>query len=281
MSDKRNRTSRALPVCFAIAFALGTSGFFLAEYYTEMAIGSPSSTSALVFVFLLPYAVISGLVGAVIGYLITEVYPFCGFKPLSKLRSIGLLFLISSAIVCAPTFLGFIITKFFINHTRPRVLFTNGIIYQKAGNPNPLINKESLLLNDKSLPDTLIWNNKKISITFSDRSIKIRHPGRNLIAKESLWTYEYISEVQAIEGKLFPEQENYLAILADLRATSHRAMLYIYSPKAELVYQEMLESYGQIKLFTEKDPNSNLEILHVKHRRTDYIFLPLEEMIQR
>jgi hypothetical protein len=272
MSDKKNRT---LPVCFAIAFALGTSGFLLAVYYTEMAIGSPSSTSALVFVFLLPYAVISGLVGAVIGYLISKVYSFCGFKPLSKLISIGLLFLISSAIVCTATFSGFIITKFLINHTRPRVIFTNGIICQKAGNSNPLINKESLLLNDESPLATLIWNNKKISITFSDRSIKIKRPDRNLIAKESLWSYEYITEVQAIEGKLFPEQEDYLAILADLRATSHRAMLYIYSPKAELVYQEMLESYGHIKLFTEKDPNSNLEIIHVKHHRSDYVFLPL------
>ena len=126
--------SKPFPKCrviFAAIFFLGGLVFFLSIYLIEGWIGSPSSTSALILVVALPYSVIAGLLGGVMGAVFEKaLWVLRGGKDLGKKG----MFILASAIFI-PVIILAIVTPLaqqlkWNNHNEPGVIINTGIVHE-------------------------------------------------------------------------------------------------------------------------------------------------------
>ena len=92
------------------------------------------------------------------------------------------------------------------------------------------------------------------------------------IVETDLYLYDYVRDVTAVEVKLFSGEQNYLAVLADLRATSGHTILLIYSPDGKVVYHEMLDRRQRpVKMGVYQFPDLDVEGLLVENE-SDFLY---------
>lgn len=88
---------------------------------------------------------------------------------------------------------------------------------------------------------TVEWNGNTVIISDWGAGVIIRKSYGQVIATADLSAFDYVTEVHpAIFCGMAPDDE-WLAVLVKLRATSHRSMLLIYNSLGKLAYQEYLE----------------------------------------
>ena len=116
------------------------------------------------------------------------------------------------------------------------------------------------------------WNGSQITVVSNQDRIIIRNASGRKIAQTDLRKYDYIRELWAVSFRLYPGQREYLAVVANLRSTSRRAMVLVYKPEGSLVYHEILERTGcepTVRKVT--DLKSQQEAIEVKTPETFYL----------
>jgi hypothetical protein len=265
--QKKYNTMISVPILFAVSFALGAVAFFLSGYYSEFQIGSPSSTSCLIFIFIPFYAFGAALVGAVVGLLIAAIVRAFGMKQIS----VRWIMITPILMVFIGGLSGYLVVRNYVAINSAGTKKSDGTIVKTNINISSTLNIAPLLIDfeNQQKPQRFNWNGQDVMLSFPGDCITITDVNKNVIIETSLKKYDYICEIQVTEAKLLPDTQNYLAVLADLRATSCHCMLLVYSPQGQLIYQEMLERYSQRYLppivFQYKDYTDSLDKLVVEN----------------
>jgi len=263
MQNKQYNVIIAAPVLSAVSFALGAISFFLSGYYSELWIGSLSSTSCLIFVFIPCYAFGAAFIGAVVGLLVAAIVRVFGVREISIIWMI----IIPVLTVLVGGLGGYFVVRSYVAVNDVGVKTSNGSIVRTNINYKPALNIAPLLIDfdHRQKPQSFNWNGQDVMLSFSEHRITITGINKNITIETSLKRYDYIREIQVTETKLLPAEQNCLAALADLRATSHHCMLLVYSPQGQLIYQEMLNRYSPQVVFQYKDYIDSLDKLVVEN----------------
>jgi hypothetical protein len=267
MQNRQYNIIIASPILFAVSFALGVVAFLLSVYYSDLWIGSPSSTSCLIFVFIPCYAFGAAFIGAVVGFLVAAIVRAFGVKQ----TSIIWMMIIPILTVFIGGLSGYLVVRNYVAVNSVGVKLSDSSIVKTNINFKSTLNIAPLLIGfeNQQEPQSFKWNGQDIMLSFPENCITITDINKNVMIETSLKKYDYICEIQAIETRLFPVDQNCLAVLADLRATSHHCMLLVYSPQGRLIYQEMLERYSHRYLppiaFQYKDYTDSLDRLVVEN----------------
>ncbi|MCK4887598.1 MAG: hypothetical protein KAS96_09440 [Planctomycetes bacterium] len=270
--DDEYSTLIALPLICAIVFGLATASFLYTSYYAEFLIGSPSSTSCLALM-VMPFLVIIGVVaGVVIGIILAFVFLLCGQLTIdgNKLIRLSLIFVIGFSLLTGIA--GFLVTKNNVEFNKPRIIYSNESIAKKDVNSEPVVSDTTTVFSEqRDKGRSLVWNDLRIMLRFTEDTICAVDKGHNFVIQTLLdEKFHYIRQLQAMEIRLSPNEKKYLAVIAELRATSHHTMLLIYSPSGSLIYHEMFNNFGREIIIGINKLNSQTEALIIKNK--DEIF---------
>jgi hypothetical protein len=236
----------ALAVLFAVAFGLGVACFLLTIYHAENAIGSPSSTSCLILIFVPIYGVVGAIGGGILGLILGFILRFFKISNISlnKLIPLGFVFTIGLLLIGGLT--GFTMVRNYVEFNEPRVIYSGGSVTKTAINAKSIApNNVRISFEQRDKGSLIVWNDTEINLSFPSDEIRAFDSNGNIIIQTSLSKFDYVGELQSREVRLSLSGKNYLAVLAHLRATSGHTMLLIYSPCGSLVYQEMFDARGQ------------------------------------
>lgn len=218
--------------------------FLLTAFYAENAIGSPSSTSALILIFIPIYAVISAIGGGVFGLILSLILrPLISFVSLGKTITMGIVLTLGLSLLASA--FSSTLVKSHVKLNEPGVKYSNSSLIKQA------IDKKLIIPENKVIPFArrdkgaeILWNDTKIRLSYSANEIIAIDTNNTMIIQTSVSGFDYIRELQAREIKLSLSEKKYLVILADLRATSHHAILIVYSPSGSIIHQEMFDIRG-------------------------------------
>lgn len=260
---KKYRIIILLPILVGLAAAFSIVSYILAAYHTEAAIGRPSSTSAIVLIYIPIVACVLGILGASAGLILGIILRYIFKITTVSLKTI--LILISSAVIAVALsdIYGHYEVKSSVNRNRPHVVYSDGTILKQRVSTEPAVKKEPTHVEYNFRGKSLEWNHREIFINFSSNDITVSDLAGNTIITTSLKGYSYIFDIQVMELHLAPNEESYLAIFARLRVTSRHGIFLIYSPEGKLVYQEILELV-RWRMYSSSMPNSNLEALVIE-----------------
>jgi len=262
----------ALPLICAVSFGLAAVSFFYIAEKTEFLIGSPSSTSCLIYLVIPFFIIIGAIAGAIFGFVLSFIFLLCG---LSTIRA-GRLVLLSLTLIAGSSLTagaaGFMMVRSNVKFNEPRVIYSNDYLTKKPTNLEPVVSDTTTVLFEQRDKDrSLVWNDLRIILRFTEDTICAVDKNRNIIIQTLLdEKFHYIRQLQAKEIRLSPNEKRYLAVIAELRATSRHTMLLIYSPSGSLIYHEMFNNFGQELIMGADKPNSQTKALIIKNK--DEIF---------
>jgi len=258
-----------LPFIFG-AFCMIISGsYFIAAMVAEATIGRPSSTFAIGYIQAPIAAMALGAVGFAMGSFIAQ--QIGRYRPqwehLVNVKSpitLSLFLIISSFGVYLSANVGYANVKDFEERSKPHVIIDKGLLLKVFSLPfnSPRfqdavktwdLRKESaglsysfiswLVGTNKMIP-SIKWNSRQVTVVSDRDIILIRDDAGKNISQTDLSKYDYTRELWAVPVRFQLQEQEYLAVIANLRSTSNRAMVLIYSPEGALVYHEILERKG-------------------------------------
>jgi hypothetical protein len=239
--------AKRLPRVFAAVAGLSFLSYLMSGLVMEMAIGRPSSTAVVGFIFF----PIMSLIVAGIGYIVGLVArPFLSRRgerdrvDSSKLRRNSLLTIIVFAILGGIA--GAMQMVLVERHNAPRLISNSG-----AFAVTPYSKEAASAAKTRS---TQIWHFtavETLQTTWLDRQFAAYVDGAVLelkadstvLASYDFRRYSYITQVDTLPIRS-SRGDDFLAVLVTLRATSYRSMLLIYDDDFNLVYEQLLERCG-------------------------------------
>jgi hypothetical protein len=114
-------------------------------------------------------------------------------------------------------------------------------------------------VEDSELVKPFDWNGKKYNFAYDDNGIVLKDSNNVALEKIKMFTYVTKGTISVI-GK--PPKEK-LILFADMRATSRRAMLLIFSESGQAIYRELLERcrYDRTHLYKRKGSSGDNEVI--------------------
>jgi hypothetical protein len=246
--------AKRLPRAFAAIAGLTVLSYLMSGLLMEIAIGRPSSTAAIGFIFF----PIASLIVAGIGYVVGLVArPFLLRRgerdrvDSSKLRRNSVLTIIVFAIPAGIA--GAMHMVQVERHNEPRLISNSGAFELKAY-PSKDDSKEAApALGIRStqiwhfgtveLPQTT-WLDRQLAAHVVDGRVLELKADSTVLASYDFRDYSYITQVDTLPIRS-SQGDDFLAVLVHLRATSYRSMLLIYDEDFNLVYEHLLERCGQ------------------------------------
>lgn len=271
--------------------------FFL-SYFAIKFETNPSSTAALGYIGMPVYAIL----GLIPGFILRMLGLYIGesFESKSSHKSATSIVTISSIfLVCILAISASALTAYIIEHARtkkiaPRVLLENEHIKKekfqilngiKEDNWNfndnrnvfaeefstKILDLENSKLTIRKQLKFSYWNGQKVYLCYDDANAYIlkEESGNTykIIAKHSIRKISYITNIKGFEIEF--NGQKYFVLLTVLRATLQRSFLTIYSPKKEIIYQELTGKTRTIKPVT---INNKAYLLTGNERVPEYMY---------
>ena len=235
--------------------------FFLTNNYFE---SSPSSTSGLIIIPLIPICIIAvflaGLFGSFTNWIILQFKRGKPVKPNEIYLATGLF---SFVIIIFAVLIPFKLQSDWNAYNSPRIIRSSSVVL-KLPSQEPTENKYRGLkiskvvveFEEKDQGRDLIWNNNSYRAVFDSHQFTLIGKSGNYLIKENLEGFDYIRQIVFIPFDIIIKSNPPLVVLANLRATSRKSMLLIYSSKGECVFQELIGNveylYPALALVTNK-----------------------------
>lgn len=246
-----------------------SGGYFVASMVAEATIGRPSSTFAIGYIQVPIAAMAVGAVGFAMGTFIAQQIDryrpqWEHFINVKSPIALSIFLIISSFGVYLSANLGYTNVKDFEERSKPHVISDKRLLLKVFSLPfnSPRfqdavktwdLSKESddlihsfitwIVGADKMTP-SISWNSRQVTVVSDRDIILIRDDARKKISQTDLSKYNYTRELWAVPVRFQLQEQEYLAVFANLRSTSNRAMVLIYNPEGALVYHEILERNG-------------------------------------
>ena len=245
--DKKVSVVNTLPIIFAILLGTYQAIYFYTLIEVSGAIGRPSSTHAIGYLFVPIYAVIAAVIGGVIG-VVTKV---ALLKFIAE-RYVGLLK------ISVGTIIGVALIAYFASslaHQRavqaeefnqPRVLSNRAsfdVVKSIEGKVDIEFYPGMIWSSMGRINYALDWKGRNLSFDVRDYTKMKVSSSKGTEFSYDFSPFSYLTELRALRLEN-SHGEDYLAILATLRATSRRSILLIYDDNLELVYEQLIERCG-------------------------------------
>ena len=253
--------NKNIPSLFRRSMLVGFIIFFFANSFFE---SSPSSTSGLIIIPLIPICIIAvfmaGLLGTFTNWIISKLKKGKPLKPNEIYLATGsFLFVILIFSILLP----YKLQSNWNSHNSPRIIRSSSVVVKsQSQEPNENIYKElkiyKIVVNfdEKYQGGDLIWNNNYYRALFDSHQFSLISKTGDYLIKENLEGYDYVRQIVCIPFDALIKSNPPLVVLANLRATSRKSMILIYSSKGECVFQELIENveylYPALDIVTNK-----------------------------
>lgn len=226
-NEEFNPLIQVHPISFAILFAILGVLFCIVSFFADSYLGTPSSTSSLILVMAIPFGMIGLAVGGMYGVVIRFVTKALKFNNRALWRifvGTSLILLISVLIIPVK------LTLDYEKLNTPRVILSTDVV---NAIPKTEIDNEAnrLLHADNFNPDNI----KGYEISQKNNVLDVVNLNTGM---EKLYDYSKYEYISSISYSLFGD-EKYLAVLMDLRPTSHKCMFVLFDESGNCVYQEL------------------------------------------
>jgi len=260
--------AKKAPFSLFIIFGVFTASYMFTGMYAESTIGRPSSTAALGYIFAPIYSLIAGFIGYCIGFVLKFFLLKRGKKDIIRKKVFvknRLLLILAVALLSGGA------------------AFKQMVDYEKFNSPKLLKNDKDFIVTKYSeqdipsvtTPSTLVWDfqnneiettnwlNNNYNFTVSESTNLNIINGNTIEATYDFSGRTYITEISTVTLATSANND-YLAVLVKLRATSRRSMLLVYDESFNLVYEELLKRCGR-KQYTgvTQDISGNIMVINL------------------
>jgi hypothetical protein len=222
-----------------LIFGGGGALFIIFSMIIEMVIGSPSSTSALAVLAIVPFGIICGVVGLILGAIYTKIGRYSTSKifHLSALKFslvVGSLFLVTSLFVPLKRQVSWNI------HNSPRVIIDKKVISNEKLSEIEQKVEEFIISKEGEKEWNSVYKcNAKYEVSFDSDSLTVKYIELNKVFKYSLKGYDYIRDVKCWTFSNPFDNAEYLLVYKKLRATSGNIIYSIFDSKGICIYREL------------------------------------------
>lgn len=234
-----------LPILLGAPTAVLVCAWLLGPVIAESALGRPSSTAGLGFVFGPGIGLVAGAAAYLFAMGVRAIARRAGFPSArvpSGVVAFGVLAVVASVIAVAFTARTQTIAREFAR--RPRVIVESALTKSNPSSSGLDARVEAPLLfsiYQEAVVPSIDWNGRAVIVRGSDEHVTVLDKAGTPIASTDLHEFDYIGRIRAVPVCRHPNGAQDLAVLATLRATSARSMLIVYGPTGAVVYQEHLE----------------------------------------
>jgi len=223
----------------AIIFGLGGSFFIIFAMIIENNIGSPSSTSGLLVLAIIPFGIIGSIIGIGFGALYAGLGRFSKLNifhlSISKFNKIvGSLVLLTS--FCVPLFF-----QIYWNiNNRPRVIIDKKKISDKSLREIEQKIEVFKFSDEQERTKNVFYEcGDKYEILYNAHLLKIKYLELNKEFSYNFKGYDYIRDIKYLTFINTQDNDEYLLVYKKLRSTSRNIIYSIYNDKGECVYQKL------------------------------------------
>ena len=93
-----------------------------------------------------------------------------------------------------------------------------------------------------------LWNQNEYIARFNEHDFSILDSAGERFIYQDLKGYDYIRELHCLQFGLSSDHDAYLAVYANLRATSFNGIFLVYDTNGQCIYQELVEMIRAITL---------------------------------
>lgn len=213
---------------YAILFAAMGALFPIVVFFAEFYFGSPSSTSALILLAVIPFGIIGIVIGILYGGLIK-----LGTKDINDdNNTLWRIFIKTGLVVLFLVItIPVTLTLYQQNLNRPRIILCADSV--KAIPKTEIDAEANRLLNAIEMnPDNI----EDYEISHNHNVLHVKNFNTGI---EKSYDYSKYESIQSIKYSKF-SNEKYLAVLMILRATSRKCMFVLFDNSGNCIYQEMI-----------------------------------------
>ncbi len=260
----------SLPFISFVIFGIGGILFFCSIFVIENRIGSPSSTSSLIIIPMVPISIISSLIGGVVGYFIEKTLKLVKKRNALQTKEIYISGLMLSLVIFVSAI--FIPLKMQLSwnaYNSPHIIVDTGLIKKISNDTDTEISNivyepQCLVKFDqRHKGKEFLWNGEIVRIKFSEHSYLVFDENGKPIITQTLDDYDYISELMCFSFSLGLSSEQLLVVFSDLRATSGNSIIHFYEPNGKCAYQELINGVNSIYIGEEQNTGKSFVILEV------------------
>jgi hypothetical protein len=234
-----------LPLFGALLLGLSLVVYGFAGTYTESAVGRPSSTASLAFIFIPIWGAVAAAVGLVLGWVVRAVWR--RFKDSAKPdRHTWVLRAILGCAVVASAGAGAWSVIQYEQEAKPGIRFDSGLLVREFRPDSGNTVRESTMLYDyhgKSVAISWAGNNSELLVP--DDRVVLRDTVTGKHAEFATSTLDYITRVDALSVSATPGS-TLLAIVISGRATGRRAIVAVIDESYRVVFEEQIQRFWQL-----------------------------------
>lgn len=260
----------SLPFVGFVIFGIGGILFFCSIFVIENMIGSPSSTSSLIIIPMVPISIISAVFGGVFGYLIEKILRLLKKGNALANKDIYISGLLLSLVIFGIAIFVPLKMQFSWNaHNSPRVIVDTGLIKKFSNNTDAQISNQiyeplcSVNFDQRQKGKEFYWNEKTYEAKFSEHSFSVIDDTGKTFIKQSLDGYDYIRELICYSFSQGQSTDSLLVVFSDLRATSGNSIIYFYDSNGKSSYQELINGVNAIYMGEDLNKGKSVVIVEL------------------
>ncbi|HEX6284825.1 MAG TPA: hypothetical protein VFZ71_08120 [Pyrinomonadaceae bacterium] len=240
------RLPRDLPLFGASLLGLSLIAWGYAGMYTEFAIGRPSSTASLGFLFVPIWGVLAAVVGLVLGFIVRAVWRRAKGSTEPEQRSWALLATLGFAIV-ASAGAGALSVIQYEQEAKPQIRLDSGLLVREFRNDSEKTIRPPTALYDSDRKSAAVsWASNRSELLFGDDRVVFRDTMTGKHAEFRTPALDYITRVDAVPMSATPGRA-LLAIVISGRATGRRAIIAVIDENYKVIFEEQVQRFWELK----------------------------------
>jgi hypothetical protein len=237
------RVPSDLPLFAASLFGLSFMAFGYTAMYTEGAVGRPSSTASLGFLFVPIWGVLVSVAGLVLGFIVRAVWRRAKGSEAESNTS-ALLAILAFAVVAAAGAGAWNVIQY-EQGAKPRIRFDSGLVVREVRADSERAVRTSTTLYDSDKSAMLSWSSNRSELLVADDQVVLRDTATGKNAQFETGTLDYITRVDAVPLASMLG-DSLLAIVICGRATGRRAIVAVIDENYKIVYEEQVERFWEL-----------------------------------
>lgn len=211
--------------------------------YTEVAVGRPSSTASLGFLFVPIWGVLAAVAGLVPGFIVRAVWRRAK-GPDAESNTSALLAILAFAVVAAAGAGAWNAIQY-EQGAKPRIRFDGGMVVREFRADSERSVRASTTLYDTDKSAMLSWGSNRSELLVADDQVVLRDTATGKKAQFVTRALDYITRVDAVPMASM-HGPSLLAIVISGRATGRRAIIAVIDENYKIVYEEQVERFWEL-----------------------------------
>jgi hypothetical protein len=233
-----------LPPFGALLLGLSLVAFGYTGMFTELALGRPSSTSSVGFLFVPLWGVLASIVGVILGLVVRAIWRRTK-GPEAESDTSALLVTLTCAVVAAAGFGAFNVIQY-EQEAKPRIRLDDGqLVREFRTDSEKAVRASTTLYDSDDKSEVLSWGTNRSELLVDDDHVVLRDTVSGKDARFSTSALDYTTRVDAVPVLADPGP-SLLTIVISGRATGRRAIIAAVDQNYKVVFEEQVERFWQL-----------------------------------